>query len=161
MAGAMRLGELAHLMESRLKDGDRPAHASPQLFDALDEDLDHIAFVLDGLRGGEVQRAAAGFAARTEAAGEAADAGGSARPAGRRPPVAGTAGRRAARAARDAAGDAAPPAPPRRATEAIPEMESGARAQLRVRADIIDRLVNEAGEVADRARRASKASCAR
>src|SRR4030095_4817554 len=32
--------------------------------------------------------------------------------------------------------------------EAIPEMETGARAQLRVRADTIDRLVNEAGEVA-------------
>jgi chemosensory pili system protein ChpA (sensor histidine kinase/response regulator) len=44
-------------------------------------------------------------------------------------------------------------------TEAIPELESGARAQLRVRADIIDRLVNEAGEVAI-ARAAWKASCA-
>ncbi len=32
--------------------------------------------------------------------------------------------------------------------EAVPELETGARAQLRVRADIIDRLVNEAGEVA-------------
>ena len=32
--------------------------------------------------------------------------------------------------------------------EAVPELETGTRAQLRVRADIIDRLVNEAGEVA-------------
>jgi chemosensory pili system protein ChpA (sensor histidine kinase/response regulator) len=30
----------------------------------------------------------------------------------------------------------------------VPELETGARAQLRVRADMIDRLVNEAGEVA-------------
>src|SRR4029453_14573984 len=39
-----------------------------------------------------------------------------------------------------------PAAPPR--TEAVAEMEAGPRAQLRVRADTIDRLVNEAGEVA-------------
>ena len=32
--------------------------------------------------------------------------------------------------------------------DAVPELETGARAQLRVRADLIDRLVNEAGEVA-------------
>ena len=32
--------------------------------------------------------------------------------------------------------------------EAVPELETGTRAQLRVRADVIDRLVNEAGEVA-------------
>jgi len=42
---------------------------------------------------------------------------------------------------------AAPAAPAPRA-EATPELETGARAQLRVRADMIDRLVNEAGEVA-------------
>ncbi len=42
---------------------------------------------------------------------------------------------------------AAVPAAPARA-EPTPELETGARAQLRVRADIIDRLVNEAGEVA-------------
>jgi len=39
------------------------------------------------------------------------------------------------------------PAWPARA-EPAPEMEMGARAQLRVRADVVDRLVNEAGEVA-------------
>jgi len=53
MAGAMRLGELAHLMESRLLDGEVPARATPQLFDALDDDLDHIAYILDALRRGE------------------------------------------------------------------------------------------------------------
>ncbi|RPH66323.1 MAG: hypothetical protein EHM83_04250, partial [Burkholderiales bacterium] len=52
MAGAMRLGELAHLMESRLMAGDVPARGTPALFDALDADLDHIAFVLDALREG-------------------------------------------------------------------------------------------------------------
>ena len=38
-------------------------------------------------------------------------------------------------------------APPRAAADAV-DVEAGARAMLRVRADIIDRLVNEAGEVA-------------
>ena len=52
MAGALRLGELTHRMESRLLDGDELAHASPELFDALDTDLDHVAFVLDALRKG-------------------------------------------------------------------------------------------------------------
>jgi chemosensory pili system protein ChpA (sensor histidine kinase/response regulator) len=40
------------------------------------------------------------------------------------------------------------PAVPAAPVEATQELETGARAQLRVRADIIDRLVNEAGEVA-------------
>jgi len=41
-----------------------------------------------------------------------------------------------------------PPAEPAARVEAVAELETGARAQLRVRADVIDRLVNEAGEVA-------------
>ncbi|TMG86540.1 MAG: hypothetical protein E6H74_02990 [Betaproteobacteria bacterium] len=54
MAGAMRLGELAHLMESRLPEGTGPFLPHADLFDALDNDLDHIAFVLDRLHHGEV-----------------------------------------------------------------------------------------------------------
>ena len=68
MAGAMRLGELTHLMESRLLDGDMPAVASPALFDALDEDLDRVAYVLDGLRRGEVNIPLPGVAPLEEAA---------------------------------------------------------------------------------------------
>src|SRR5207248_1138986 len=52
MAGAMRLGELTHRMESRLLDGEMPRTPTPALFEALDSDLDHIAFVLDALREG-------------------------------------------------------------------------------------------------------------
>ena len=48
----MRLGELTHLMESRLLQGDSLREATPDLFEALDTDLDHIAFVLDALREG-------------------------------------------------------------------------------------------------------------
>src|SRR4029077_15353371 len=54
MAGAMRLGELAHLMESRLLAGDVLARPTPELFDALDTDLDRLAFVLDRLHKGEL-----------------------------------------------------------------------------------------------------------
>ncbi len=50
MAGAMRLGELTHWMESRLLAGDVPAAATPELFDVLDTDLDRLAFVLDRLQ---------------------------------------------------------------------------------------------------------------
>ena len=57
MAGAMRLGELVHLMESRLLLGDSLVKATPDLFEALDTDLDHIAFVLDRLQKGEVNAA--------------------------------------------------------------------------------------------------------
>ena len=53
MAGAMRLGELAHLMESRLMNGDSPVSPTDELFDALDGDLDDVAFVLDALRDGK------------------------------------------------------------------------------------------------------------
>ena len=134
-------------MESRLDEGEHPS-PPPQLFDALDEDLDHIAFVLDGLRRGEFnvplpwvrgdrrkRRTTPRCPRKPTCAG---------RSARDRAP-----GRRSAGAA--AAGPAMPPAAlPAAAArvEAVPEMETGARAQLRVRADIIDRLVNEAGEVA-------------
>jgi len=172
MAGAMRLGELAHLMESRLLDGEVPAKASPQLFDALDDDLDHIAYLLDALRRGEYNVRLPWVAAPAEepaaaappeppapivvAAPPAAPVAGVVPPQGDRPivvplPVPPAPPTLAAvPAAPFVAPTAAPPAAavsaPR--AEVTPELETGARAQLRVRADMIDRLVNEAGEVA-------------
>jgi chemosensory pili system protein ChpA (sensor histidine kinase/response regulator) len=53
MAGALRLGELTHAMESRLLAGDDMAAATPELFEALETDLDFIAYVLDKLLTGE------------------------------------------------------------------------------------------------------------
>ncbi len=51
MAGAMRLGEVAHNLETRLLDvGDEPA---PAVFDNFDEYLDDIAFLLERLTRGE------------------------------------------------------------------------------------------------------------
>jgi len=141
MAGAMRLGQLAHLMESRLEE-DKIA-VSPQLFDALDEDLDHIAYLLDGLRRGEHDVVLPWVAAREaevavpDAAPEPAPVPVPSPPIAERPVVVPLTPQ-----------TPMPPVAPPPRTEAVPEMEAGPRAQLRVRADTIDRLVNEAGEVA-------------
>ncbi|MBS0320733.1 MAG: Hpt domain-containing protein [Proteobacteria bacterium] len=153
MAGAMRLGELAHLMESRLVDGESPAAATPALFEALDTDLDNIAFVLDRLREGEVNTSLP-WVAEAEAAAAAARAEGEAEggPAYEVPPPDAV----APTAVATPAGGPAPAAPasstaaPLAATLAPPEhaAEAGAHAMLRVRADTVDKLVNEAGEVA-------------
>ncbi|MEP6942527.1 MAG: Hpt domain-containing protein [Betaproteobacteria bacterium] len=128
MAGAMRLGELTHLMESRLPDGDAMTRPGAVLLDTLDTDLDRIAYVLDRLHKGEVDSALPWV--QVEASAE--DAG---------PSVAPT------KSAVVATLPVASPAHGAGAAVAAPEPE-GARAQLRVRADLIDRLVNEAGEVA-------------
>jgi chemosensory pili system protein ChpA (sensor histidine kinase/response regulator) len=151
MAGAMRLGELTHLMESRLDVGGVAAPATPALLDALDDDLDRIAFVLDALREGKVNVPLpwAGMEPETPAA------------------ITETIEPAAAEAKPAATPEAAPQAPtpivvpiplapePHAPVAHAPaahapahEAESGQRAQLRVRADMIDRLVNEAGEVA-------------
>jgi chemosensory pili system protein ChpA (sensor histidine kinase/response regulator) len=53
MAGAMRLGQLAHSTESQLLAIKHRVAASPELFDALDADLDVIAYMLDKLLLGE------------------------------------------------------------------------------------------------------------
>ena len=126
MAGAMRLGELTHGMESRLLAGDALAKPTPELFEALDTDLDRLAFVLDRLQKGEVNTPLPWL--------ETAAAPAPAAPV----PLAVV-----------AAGPVVPlpavAAPA--ATAAPPEAEAARAAMLRVRADLIDRLVNEAGEV--------------
>ncbi len=156
MAGAMRLGHLAHLMESRLSEGDAAANASPQLFDLLDEDLDHMAFVLDALRRGEFDKPLP-WVAQPEEAPEMdsepmpldATVLPAAPPAIERPvvvPLAPVAPSLVSPMVLPVS--PMPPAVAPARAEPAPEMEMGARAQLRVRADVVDRLVNEAGEVA-------------
>ncbi len=170
MAGAMRLGELAHLMESRLMAGDVPAQGTPALFDALDVDLDHIAFVLDALREGRTdvplpwvaEAQAAAMAAAAEAGVELPDEiaadlvevlpvapapvveiPAELEPQVPHPPPTAAP---ALVVPLPVAPVAAPAPAPARAE--IAEVETGSRAMVRVRADTIDRLVNEAGEVA-------------
>ncbi len=132
MAGAMRLGELTHLMENRLPEGDAMAHPAPALLDALDTDLDRIAFVLDRLHKGEFNTVLPWLDAEAVAAAALDDA--VSKPAAKAPVVATL--------------PLASSAPTAAATATSAQEAEGARAQLRVRADLIDRLVNEAGEVA-------------
>jgi chemosensory pili system protein ChpA (sensor histidine kinase/response regulator) len=134
MAGAMRLGELTHLMESRLLAGDVLAEPTPELFDALDTDLDRVAFVLDWLQKGEVNAPLPWLMAEETA--PAAPR--SAQPAPAAAPRAVVTPLMAHPAAASAVEPSAVPA----------EAEAARAAMLRVRADLIDRLVNEAGEVA-------------
>ena len=134
MAGAMRLGELTHRMESRLVPGERPPRGRPGLFEALDARPRPRRVRAGSVAGRQHERGAA-----------LGSAGGAA-------PIAGAAGEIAATAApgpRVAARGPPHLAPARRAGERDEPaaVESGARAMLRVRADLIDRLVNEAGEV--------------
>ncbi len=51
MAGAMRLGEITHLLETRIIEA--PALPDPAFFDAVDEALDDVAFLLDRHSRGE------------------------------------------------------------------------------------------------------------
>ena len=91
MAGAMGIGELIHLMETRVEDALGLKSLPGTLFDALDVSYDRLGTLLEGVRSGT-------------------------------------------------AGPAAPP------HAAAPETLLPA-AMLRVRADMVDRLVNQAGEV--------------
>ena len=138
MAGAMRLGELTHLMESRLLHGDALVAATTELFDALETDLDHIAFVLDALRDGRTNVVLPGFGEHAPAAQRDGTSAESAS-------VDATAGTSATGAPAGALAGMSMAASP---VDTPAESEATARAMLRVRADIVDRLVNEAGEVA-------------
>ena len=151
MAGAMRLGELTHRMESRLHDGEALAEPLPALFEWLEADLDHIAFLLDALRRGEVNIELPGSMPALEAARP---------PAASRPgmpeaaiPIAVVVPPPVAPAIVPPGGSRPivvplPPRAPAGAGGDTTETDLGQRALLRVRADMIDRLVNEAGEVA-------------
>jgi len=120
MAGAMRLGELTHQMETRVLAAMEGGPMTSALFDELDAHFDRIGDLHEALARGQTAPAPAAAAAPAVAA-----------PSGPAPVVLGL------------RAQAAAPAP-----GAFAEMEqAAARALLRVRADVVDRLVNEAGEV--------------
>ena len=176
MAGAMRLGELTHLMESRLLDGDELAAGTPERFEALDTDLDRVAYVLDRLRAGESNVALPWLDSRSETTPEqdTVDAAPTpaapilvqfVEPAAELPPATVAIPHAESAPATVVPSISAPAAPivPAVATPmpiaptviaqplapaASTDTDAGPKAMLRVRADTIDRLVNEAGEVA-------------
>ncbi len=137
MAGAMRLGELTHIMESRVisvLDGQSIADAA--MLEKLEEEFDHLAAAVDRLKYGtpepveirHVETDVADADVLVPAVTESPEAVQSAAPA---QPL-------------------QPAAPPVQAAQAGAAAESQHResATLRVRADWVDRMVNQAGEVA-------------
>ena len=122
MAGLMRLGELSHVMETRAIDMDRVAEPKAVDFDALDDRLDRFSGAIESLAAGDlspiIEIPIESDVAATVAAGLPS-------------PLAAIA---AARAEIVAQGE---------------KLEGRERqALLRVNADLIDRFVNEAGELA-------------
>ena len=155
MAGAMALGQLTHSMETRVENALQLPHIPPPIFEGLFSSFDRTAMLFESLkqagpdglaRAVEASRAATGeddASALVRAFDAAAPAAG---PSSAPAPLADSAASAAAPAtsASTAPGIAAATAPATAAAKAADD----ARAVLRVRADVIDRLVNEAGEVA-------------
>jgi chemosensory pili system protein ChpA (sensor histidine kinase/response regulator) len=142
MAGAMRLGELTHRMESRLLAGDSLAEPTPELLEALDTDLDHVAYVLDRLQKGEFNTPLPWLAVGEAAPAEASVPVAAPAPLAAKPPL-------KPESVREPEPPRAVVTPMREPSAPAPvEAETSRAAMLRVRADLIDRLVNEAGEVA-------------
>ncbi|HSG21792.1 MAG TPA: Hpt domain-containing protein, partial [Azonexus sp.] len=112
MAGAMNLGEVTHLIETRVDEAMRAGQATPVLIDEIETGCDTMAQAVERLREGpplEIKAEDQPFAGKTAATEQL-------------------------QANAPAKGE--------------PELEAGGQqATLRVRADLIDRLVNEAGEL--------------
>ncbi|HJW03967.1 MAG TPA: response regulator [Azospira sp.] len=139
MAGAMNLGELTHALETRVEHAHKSGGVNVAFVEELQTAFDAIAQIVERLARGEtldtpVPVAVLGLSESPEAAPQAA-----------------------APAAATAAAPAVTQGPPvpfverRRAKapegEVEPDVTGAARATLRVRADLMDRLVNEAGEL--------------
>ena len=141
MAGAMGCGELLHSMESRIEQAVAMRAVSPEMLDSLETSFDRGEFLIDRLRRGEFGSAAPAPAADDSAVRIETDAERSAEETGTAEDTA-------------TAADAAPASPgaaaaAATATTAAPGPATPAQqVHLRVRADLVDRLVNEAGEVA-------------
>lgn len=129
MAGAMGCGELLHSMESRIEQAVAMKSVSGELLDALETSHDRGAWLIERLRKGESTEAGpAGPEAEVSV-----EAG---------PSATGTTAMGA-----ETGGDGAPSAQAVAAIPAAPTSVPSAQVHLRVRADLVDNLVNEAGEV--------------
>ncbi|HEX6157129.1 MAG TPA: hybrid sensor histidine kinase/response regulator, partial [Burkholderiales bacterium] len=128
MAGAIRLGELCHLMEGRIEAALESGEYTEDLFSWLEERMDRLSSDVERLRSNEALSVTSPLAA---VAAPAAPVAAAAKPA-----------ILAEAAGPAAAAPAAAPAP-----RAEPPLPSAA-ATLRVNADTLDDLINEAGEVA-------------
>jgi chemosensory pili system protein ChpA (sensor histidine kinase/response regulator) len=134
MAGAMSLGEIAHAIETRVEAAHRTGSAPPELIDEVDNAYDAVIQIVDRLQNGEA------FDLPVSKPEEVATA---ATATGKNTPEVSTA------AVPESVVNASNRRQENRQAEDVePDPEAGTpRAMLRVRADLIDRLVNEAGEL--------------
>ena len=134
MAGAMGCGELLHSMEDRIDQAVRMKSVQPAVIDGLETSYDRAEMLIERLRNpnaapverDEAKPQAEAASVAVETAAEAAQSFAEAAPA--------THAHAAATTGKAAAGPAA--------------FVPAAQVHLRVRADLVDQLVNEAGEVA-------------
>ncbi len=141
MAGAMKLGEITHAIESRVEEASRAGSPSLSVIDEITNAFDAVLHIVERLESGEsLDPPPVEFSAQIEAQHVP------------QPSVAElTAATPAVKTAAAAETDSTTferRADRQRAPEAELEVDALAqRATLRVRADLIDRLVNEAGEL--------------
>ncbi len=134
MAGAMSVGELVHSMESRIEEAVAANAVTGGFLDSLDGSFDRASGLIEILQGASPAEVVLEEPADEDAAAASVTAADVAPPESVAP-----------------ASSARQPASTHTATADIrPEMAEteAARAMLRVRADIVDKLVNEAGEIA-------------
>jgi len=144
MCGAMALGELTHSMETRVENALTLRDVPASLFEGLETSYDRMGLLFDRLQNPEA--AAEPIAIDVEDA-ESAPAAPAAIAEAPAQPAPESAPAPEAATAPAAAAPAAEPAPIAAAPRPEAESAAQARAMLRVRADMVDRLVNEAGEV--------------
>jgi len=131
MAGAMTLGEITHAIESGVEQADKAGSAGVELIDEVENAFDSVVQIVERLQRGEPIDLPALVADALPAEVEM--------PAAAIP---------ATTAGEDSPATAAAVPAVSSATEASAADETGAqKATLRVRADLIDQLVNEAGEL--------------
>ena len=147
MAGAMGCGELLHSMETRIEQAVALSQCTPELLDGLEVSYDRAAMLVDRLRSGD-HAPAAEESAEPVTTPEASTVAPSLTPPA---PAAPAPAAESVAAAEPVAVSVHGPTPaPKPADAARPSTLAAQAAQvhLRVRADLVDRLVNEAGEVA-------------
>ncbi|NMG35349.1 response regulator [Azoarcus sp. TTM-91] len=121
MAGAMTLGERLHQMESRFEAGQKSGRAPAAQIEDLATGLDFVQQAMDALARGEAMPAPADIQSPRAAEGTATPAA--------------------------PAAETAPAVDHGDGKDAAADIENIASPTLRVRADLVDRFVNEAGEI--------------
>jgi chemosensory pili system protein ChpA (sensor histidine kinase/response regulator) len=152
MAGAMRLGEMVHEMETRMEAAMQLADVPSALIDELHGEYDQAMSLYDELQDPDaVRRSQDAAAAAAAAAAEPPRAPVIQLAAAREHEARTTRAEPKVETPQEAKREAAAPALPAEVSATLPAAAPGATPQstfIRVRADVLDKLVDQAGEVA-------------